>query len=145
MARLSIGLDVRQAFIEAGDKGLVIADLFSDWRRWKTHATYNSFARYCWLLKKLGFIEPTTKTEVAWSATGWGENPKLHDRTYFRITPEGKSALDRDWSNPMRTFYNRVYGSDEAWTNYIREWKRSHPYKPTGKPRGRPPKVKWSE
>ncbi|MBW1933899.1 MAG: hypothetical protein JRI56_13135 [Deltaproteobacteria bacterium] len=78
-----VGIAVRERLIEAGDRGVVVADLFKDMRSRVTSATYQSFSRYCWLLKKLGFIEPTGEKEIAWSATDWGKNPSLAKRVYY--------------------------------------------------------------
>jgi len=136
MAKLSIGLNIRDVLMDANGKGIVIADLFSEWRKWKTRATYNSFARYFWLLKKLGFVvESDTPREP-------GPKPELEERRYFKITSEGRAAPSYQWSNPMRTYYDRVYG-EGAWDRYMERWREAHPYQPTGRRRGRPPKIEW--
>lgn len=134
MARLSIGIDVREVLIEADGKGIVIANLFSDWRKWKTHATYNSFARYFWLIKKLGFVEEAATPREP------GPKPELEERRYFKITVEGRRAPDYQWSNPMRTYYDSVYG-EGAWNEYMARWREAHPYQSTGGKRGRPSKL----
>lgn len=128
-----VGRTIRERLIESGERGAVIADLHRDMKTRETQATYHSFSRYCWMFKKLGFIEPTTETEVAWSSTNWGENPKLHDRVYLRITNIGRDAPEHKWSNPNRTLYDLKHG-DGAWMEYMKARKRP----PTGRPRGRP-------
>lgn len=138
MARLSIGIDIREVLIEADGKGIVIADLFSDWRKRKTLATYNSFAKYFWLLKKLGFVEEAATPREP------GPKPELEERRYFKITTKGRAARDYQWSNPIRTFYDSVYG-EGAWEKYMASWRVAHPYQSTGKKQGRPPKIQWSE
>jgi len=134
-----VGYTIREKLIEAGERGVVVADLFKDMKSKETSATYQSFSRYCWLLKKLGFIEPTGEVEVAWSATDWGENPKLHKRIYYKLTPKGREAPIYEWSNPGRTFYDSIYGIG-SWKDYMR---RHHPS--TGRPRGRPRKSSYAQ
>jgi len=136
MPRPSIGDDIRERLLEAGSRGVVIADIFKDMKGRQTRATYCSFARYFWLFKKLGFIEPTTETEVAWSATDWGKNPGLPDRAYFRMSSAGRKAPPHQWTNPMRTLFDRVHGRG-AWKEYMKEHRKPS----TGRPRGRPREV----
>lgn len=129
MPRPSIGDDIRERLLEAGSRGVVIADIFKDMKSRQTRATYCSFARYCYLFKKLGFMEPTAETEAA-------SNPKLHDRTYFRMAGAGRRAPLHQWTNPMRTLFDRVHGRD-AWKEYMKEHRKPS----TGRPRGRPREV----
>lgn len=134
MARLSIGDYIYDRLVEAGDKGLVIADLFKDMKGWKTYATYNSFARYFWLFKKLGFVvEAATPREP-------GPKPELEERRYFKLTRKGKRSPLHEWSNPMRTLWNRVYG-EGAWEDYMVRRRAARGLIHTGRPRGRPRKT----
>ncbi len=108
---------------------VVIADTFKEMKgNGQTHATYCSFARSFWLLKKLGFIDEVPESrEPAW-------NPTLQERRNFRLTPRGRQAPLHLWSNPMRALYNQVHG-EGAWEDYMAAYRRAHA---TGRPRGRP-------
>jgi hypothetical protein len=116
MTRLStVGVFIRDSLIEAGPRGLVVADLFRQFKDLeRTKATYCSFARYFWLYKRLGYVEETGEREPAW-------NPELKERTYFRITPDGL-ARTWEWGNPLA----QVMGRDE-WQEYMREWRTHRP------------------
>jgi len=83
--------------------------------------SYQSFARYIWIMKKIGLIEPVGKER---SKSG-------KPRVYYRIVP-GKEKLEEPWANPQAYLYGekvklgkRRYGR--------RVLKR--PPKPVGRPR----------
>lgn len=127
------GQFIRQRLVEAGSKGVVIADLHKErkanWKElgitYKT-GTYHSFARLFYFLEQLGWVETTGKTEEAF-AKGT-TSVLLATRTYYRITDEGLAHPEIDWTDPLAAKYPELTGS-----------KRASMYRlPTGKPIGRP-------
>ncbi|GAI17982.1 unnamed protein product, partial [marine sediment metagenome] len=141
---------VRQRLMEAGDRGVVIADLHTERKEhWEelelrpVRGVYQSFARFFYWLFQLGFIEKTGETEPS---SGKGDDYKLQsDRTYYRITPVGIGADIDKWSNPRRTLYPRK--EEEKRVNYHKKkgGKIGRPREADRvaevekRPRGRPP------
>lgn len=123
---------VRQRLIEAGDKGVVIADLhrerkehYSELELRPIRGVYQSFARFFYYLFQLGFIEKTGETEPS---KGKGDDYKLQsDRTYYRITTTGINADIVKWYNPRLALHPRPIGE-----------KRKNYHKAKGTKRGRP-------
>lgn len=135
------GQFIRQRLIDAGDKGVVMADLHrerkANWRELGITykgGTYMSFVRlFRWLID-LGWVEQTGETEAAFAK---GDAYELKSpRIYYRITKEGLARPDTDFYDLITTVHPEWSGSQ-----------RSTKYRlPTGKPRGRPrigpPKIK---
>lgn len=127
------GQFIRQRLIEAGDRGVVIADLHKE--RKATHkeagiifkgGTYQSFARLFYFLEQLKWVEPTGVKEPG--VTKGNAHRLLSSRTYYRITSEGLSRSETDWTDPIAILHPEWAGS-----------KRSLKYRvPTGRPIGRP-------
>jgi len=70
-----------------------------------THMRYHSFLMYFGVLKRLGWVETTGKTE----ASGIQDNyPGAPSRIYYRLTQRGKEATDELWSNPLFTLYPEI-------------------------------------
>lgn len=132
---------IRQRLIEAGDRGVVIADLHRE--RKANHielgviykgGTYQSFSRLFYFLEQLKWVEPTGVKEPG--ITKGDAHRLLSSRTYYRITSEGLAHLEVDWTDPIAVLHPEWAGSS-----------RSLKYRvPTGMPRGRPrvapPKVR---
>lgn len=140
MARLAgemtYGEWLREKLLEAGSAGIVVADLHKirkeDPRVGYRTGTYNSFARYFHWFKQLGFVE-TVRTEPS-KAKGNGfelEKP----RHYYRISSKGRRASVDDWRDPIFTHLGL-----EPYKDRCKPYRK---YKPTGRPRGRPPKISW--
>ena len=70
-----------------------------------THMRYHSFLVYFGVLKRLGWVEETGKTE---SSTIQEYHPPAPDRVYYRLTEKGKEAPDEYWSNPLFTLYPEI-------------------------------------
>ena len=127
------GQFIRTRLVEAGDKGVVIADLHKErkanWRElglvYKT-GTYHSFARLFYFLEQLAWVETTGETEEAFGKGG--TSVLLATRTYYRITKEGLSHPETDWMDPLAAKYPELTGSERASKYRL----------PTGRPRGRP-------
>ena len=119
---------VREQLITAGRKGVSQADLFiavrqsPDVRRNK--GTYSSFNKMFHTLVRLGFVERMKKTEKSTTKYGLLKDV-LSDRTFYRITDDGKEAAESVWINP----YVANYPDYEDKSKY---------YTPTGRARGRP-------
>lgn len=70
-----------------------------------THMRYHSFLMYFGVLKRLGWVEATGKTE----ASAFQDNyPSAPERVYYRLTRAGKEAASDLWSNPLFVLYPNV-------------------------------------
>ena len=63
-----------------------------------THMRYHSFLVYFGRLKQLGWVEATHEIEPSAIQQNYADAP---GRVYYRLTPAGKSAGDKLWSNPL--------------------------------------------
>jgi len=70
-----------------------------------THMRYHSFLVYFGVLKRLGWVEETGRTEPS---TIQEYHPPAPDRVYYRLTEKGKEAADEYWSNPLFTLYPEI-------------------------------------
>lgn len=70
-----------------------------------THMRYHSFLMYFGVLKRLGWVEVTEKTEPS---SIQGNYPSAPERTYYRLTQNGINAGDDLWSNPLFTLYPEI-------------------------------------
>jgi hypothetical protein len=73
-----------------------------------THMRYHSFLMYFGVLKRLGWVEPTSETEPSAIQDNYSEAPA---RTYYRLTKLGIGAGTELWSNPLFTLYPEVGSS----------------------------------
>ena len=63
---------------------------------------YHSFVNYFSTIQKLGWVEPSGVVE----ASAFQDNyPQGKPRIYFRLTPKGKSASDKQWADPRNALY----------------------------------------
>ncbi len=67
-----------------------------------THMRYHSFLMYFGVLKRLGWVEITNKTEPSAIQDNY---PSAPGRVYYRLTGEGIEAAENLWSNPLFTLY----------------------------------------
>ena len=132
---------IREKLIEAGEKGVVIADLHKERKaNWKElgliykGGTYSSFAKLFNFLWQLGWVERTGETEVSHSKGGSTE--LFSSRAYYCISGKGLTHLEQDWHDPIAALH-------PEWSGSLRRQKY---YSPTGESRGRPrigsPKIK---
>ncbi len=70
-----------------------------------THMRYHSFLMYFGVLKRLGWVEVTEKTEPSAIQDNY---PAAPERTYYRLTKKGIEAGDEYWSNPLFTLYPEI-------------------------------------
>ncbi len=70
-----------------------------------THMRYHSFLMYFGVLKRLGWVEETDKTEPSSIQENY---PPAPERTYYRLTKAGIEAEDEYWSNPLFTLYPEI-------------------------------------
>ena len=157
---LSNGEWIREKLIEAGDKGVVIADLQKERR--ERHAElsilyrggrYHSFARYFAWFIQLGWVEPTGETETAF--TKGNETELKSPRKYYRITDLGESVPELLWRDPIVALHPKWTPSERVAgyrlpTGRVRGRPRKAPPKPPKKvvrkpPKKKPPKVELSE
>ena len=127
------GMWIKSKLIAAGERGCVIADLHKE--RKAEHerfgilykgGTYPSFRRFFRWLIQLGWVERTEETETSYAK---GDSYELKNpRTFYRITSEGLTASDLEWSDPL-------YTKHPEWAGGIRSR-----YVSTGVPVGRPRK-----
>jgi hypothetical protein len=73
-----------------------------------THMRYHSFLMYFGVLKRLGWVEITNKTEPSAIQDNFNKAPS---RVYYRLTQKGKVANDDLWSNPLSTLYPTISAS----------------------------------
>lgn len=70
-----------------------------------THMRYHSFLVYFGVLKRLGWVEPTSITEPSAIQENYFLAP---NRVYYRLTKEGKEVDEYYWSNPLFTLYPEI-------------------------------------
>ncbi|MEN8615458.1 hypothetical protein ABFB09_09365 [Dehalogenimonas sp. THU2] len=70
-----------------------------------THMRYHSFLMYFGVLKRLGWVEPTSEVERSTYQEKYSTGP---DRIYYRLTTVGCSADDHSWANPLFTLYPEI-------------------------------------
>lgn len=68
-----------------------------------TRMRYPSFMRYFSHLKRLGYVEETSKEERSLVQQSY---PPAPPRRYYRLTDAGKKATVTDLSDPVMTLYN---------------------------------------
>ncbi|WP_278812082.1 hypothetical protein [Dehalococcoides mccartyi] len=73
-----------------------------------THMRYHSFLMYFGVLKRLGWVESTDRTEASTIQENY---PSAPERTYYRLTKTGVKAGDELWSNPLFTLYPEIGAS----------------------------------
>jgi len=67
-----------------------------------THMRYHSFLVYFGILKRLGWVEATNRTEASAIQDNY---PSAPERTYYRLTKAGMEVSEELWSNPQYTLY----------------------------------------
>ncbi len=70
-----------------------------------THMRYHSFLIYFGVLKRLGWVEATGKTEPSAIQDHY---PAAPERVYYRLTQKGIEAGEELWSNPLFTLYPEI-------------------------------------
>ncbi|MEL7562595.1 MAG: hypothetical protein AAGU24_05650 [Dehalogenimonas sp.] len=70
-----------------------------------THMRYHSFLMYFGVLKRLGWVEATERSEPSAIQDNY---PPAPERTYYRLTEGGISAGDNLWANPLFTLYPEI-------------------------------------
>jgi len=70
-----------------------------------THMRYHSFLMYFGVLKRLGWVEVTKKTEPSAIQDNY---PAAPERVYYRLTEIGKQAGQEPWSNPLFALYPEI-------------------------------------
>ena len=73
-----------------------------------THMRYHSFLMYFGVLKRLGWVEVTKKTEPSAIQDNY---PAAPERVYYRLTQAGIGAGVEPWSNPLFTLYPEIGAS----------------------------------
>jgi hypothetical protein len=73
-----------------------------------THMRYHSFLMYFGVLKRLGWVEITDRTEPSAMQDNY---PAAPERVYYRLTRTGIEADDELWSNPLFTLYPEIGAS----------------------------------
>ena len=70
-----------------------------------THMRYHSFLMYFGVLKRLGWVEVTEKTEPSAIQDNY---PSAPERVYYRLTKVGIQAGEDLWQNPLFTLYPEI-------------------------------------
>jgi len=70
-----------------------------------THMRYHSFLMYFGVLKRLGWVETTDKTETSAIQDNY---PAAPQRVYYRLTKTGRRAGEDLWANPLFTLYPEI-------------------------------------
>jgi len=73
--------------------------------RKSNYMRYHSFLMYFGVLKRLGWVEVTGKTETSAIQENYSPAP---ERTYYHLTSKGIAAGDNLWSNPLFTLYPEI-------------------------------------
>jgi len=125
MARVSYADLIRTSLINAGDKGIVVADLFKELKSdGRTSATYNSFARFWHWYKKLGYVEKTGEFEPSKTkGNGGKEGVLLQNRVYYRIAGPGLTQLD--WTDPLSIKHPEWKSTGSRRMEYMEEYRKT--------------------
>lgn len=70
-----------------------------------THMRYHSFLMYFGVLKRLGWVESTDRTEASTIQDNYSAAP---ERIYYRLTKTGIDAGEKLWSNPLFILYPEI-------------------------------------
>ncbi len=70
-----------------------------------SHMRYHSFLIYFGVLKRLGWVEATGKTEPSAIQDNYSQAPQ---RIYYRLTQKGIEAGTELWSDPLFTLYPEI-------------------------------------
>jgi hypothetical protein len=70
-----------------------------------TYMRYHSFLMYFGVLKRLGSVEVTEKTEPSAIKDNY---PSAPERVYYQLTKVGMQAGEDLWSNPLFTLYPEI-------------------------------------
>ncbi|KTB48980.1 hypothetical protein DEALK_18270 [Dehalogenimonas alkenigignens] len=70
-----------------------------------THMRYHSFLMYFGVLKRLGWVETTERTEASSIQEHYSDAPR---RVYYRLTTKGRIVSDQAWANPLFTLYPEI-------------------------------------
>jgi hypothetical protein len=70
-----------------------------------THMRYHSFLMYFGVLKRLGWVETTDRTEASAIQDNY---PSAPERIYYRLSNNGIDASHELWSNPLFTLYPEI-------------------------------------
>ncbi|MBF4483104.1 hypothetical protein [Dehalococcoides mccartyi] len=70
-----------------------------------THMRYHSFLMYFGVLKRLGWVETTNRTEASAIQDNY---PSAPERTYYKLTKAGIEADEELWQNPLFTLYPQI-------------------------------------
>jgi hypothetical protein len=122
----TIGEWLKEKFLSAPARGLVIADLFRELRRNHVEldisykgGTYHSFNTYFAWFRQLGYVEPTGETEPSFQRGGGVELQA--PRAYYRITSLGEAAPDSSWANPMTTAHPEYTNRSDYMKKYMKD------------------------
>jgi len=88
--------EIHDAFIEAGDKGICIADLYRRLREKGSRASYQTVYRFFYCLRQMGLIE-FAKSEPA-------RMPQSFDKRLYRVV-EGKEDATEWQTYPIIALY----------------------------------------
>jgi hypothetical protein len=111
------------------DAPATASEIYKAWRVDRPRkGTYHSFARFFYVLKRLGWITPTGETFPAVPRGMDEPQPNLPEAVEYALTPKGEEADFIAWGDPIGIL----------WPNHAAELRGAKP--PTGKPRGRPKK-----
>ncbi len=70
-----------------------------------SHMRYHSFLIYFGVLKRLGWVEASGKTEPSSIQDNY---PPAPSRVYYRLTKKGVDADEGLWANPLFTLYPEI-------------------------------------
>ncbi|MDV2988812.1 MAG: hypothetical protein P3T54_01445 [Dehalogenimonas sp.] len=70
-----------------------------------THMRYHSFLMYFGVLKRLGWVEVTGRSEDSSIQENYPDAP---ERLFYRLTVVGRIAADKSWANPLFTLYPEI-------------------------------------
>lgn len=73
-----------------------------------THMRYHSFLMYFGVLKRLGWVESTERSEPSAIQDNY---PAAPERVYYRLTKKGIETGEESWTNPLFTLYPEIGAS----------------------------------
>lgn len=130
--RVSYGPFLKRRFTEAGIEGLVFADLFKELKNgedeYRVFGTYNSFARFMYWYRQLGYIQPVPDGVEPSYQKGIDEPDILKQkRQRYSITPKGQRASS--WINPLAIIHPEWSSTGEKKKEYMREYMKEYRYR----------------
>lgn len=96
--KLHCGLFIRDYLLQKENKEANISEIHKAYKdETGQRMKYSSFTAYFQVLKLLGWVEPTGRTEDS-IPQQWSE--EFSPKVYYKLTDKGESSTEDEWKNP---------------------------------------------